>query len=182
MKRALNPHYSPKKRAEAFDRLYYNYIKINDNDKGWDKFREKLRKKYSDLLTGKQKIRYGLTKKEKYIAFKELKKFVSTKPKSNYPIEIFYKTSWALIKKLADKKDKILDVGYGDYPTFLEFLNSQGYAAYGIEPFPKKFDNKSSFKGTLKNFPDKLNKKYDLILINMVYTINYTHHFSKKFK
>jgi hypothetical protein len=182
MKKALNPKYSSRERAMAFDKLYYDYIKVNGNDKGWDKFREKLREEFSNLLTEKQKLKFGLTKKEKELASIELKKFVSTEKKSGYPVEIFYKTSWALIKKIASKNAKILDVGYGDYPTFIKFLKSKEYNSYGIEPFPKEFDNKHSFKGTIKEFPKKLNQKYDLILINMVYTINYTHHFPKKFK
>jgi hypothetical protein len=182
MKKALNSKYSPKERSEAFDKIYYDYIKINGNDKCWDKFGEKLREKFSNFLTEKQKVKFGLTKKEKDIASNELQKFISTKKKSNYPVDIFYKTSWALIKKINSKNTKILDVGYGDYPTFIKFLNHKGYNSYGIEPYPKEFDNKNSFKGTIKEFPKKLNQKYNLILINMVYTINYTHHFPKKFK
>jgi hypothetical protein len=182
MRKALNPKYSPEERARAFDKLYYDYIKINGSDKGWDKFRENLRKKFSNFLSEKQKLKFGLTKKGKNIALNELKKFVSAKKKSKYPVEIFYRTSFALIKKIAPKNARILDVGYGDYPTFIRFLNSRGYESYGIEPFPKEFDNKNSFKGTIKDFPKELNKKYDLILINMVYTINYTHYFPKKFK
>lgn len=182
MKKVLNPRYSPEERAMAFDKLYYDYIKAKGNDKGWDKFREKLREEFSNFLTKKQKLKFGLTKEEKDIASKELKKFVSTLKKSGYPVEIFYKTSWALIKKIASKNAKILDIGYGDYPTFIKFLNSKGYNVYGIEPYPKEFDSKKSFRGTIKDFPKKLSKKYDLILINMVYTINYTHHFPKKFR
>jgi hypothetical protein len=181
MGKALNSKYSPKERAMAFDKLYYDYIKINGNDNGWDKFREKLREEFSNFLTEKQKLKFGLTKKEKSIAFSELKKFVFTKKESYYPVEIFYKTSWALIKKITSKNAKILDIGYGDYPTFIKFLNSKEYNTHGIEPYPKEFDNKKSFRGTIKNIPKKLNQKYNLILINMVYTINYTHHFPKKF-
>ena len=114
--------------------------------------------------------------------FKELKEFVSKKKKSGYPVDIFYKTSWAIIKKLLKKGDKVLDVGFGEYPTFIEFLNYKGYLAYGVEPFPKKIDNKRSFKGTIKRLPRELEQKYDLILINMVYTINYTNHFPGKFR
>lgn len=181
MKKALNSKYSPKERAEAFDKLYYDYIRRNGNDKGWDKFRKGLRKKFSDFLNQKQKAKFGLTEREINIGSKELKKFVLDRPVSNYPVGIFYRTSWALIKKLLNKGGKILDIGFGDYPTFIEFLNLNGYSAYGIEPFPKKFDNKKSFQGTIKDFNQKLKQKYDLILINMVYTINYTYRFPKKF-
>jgi len=182
MKKALSSKYSSKERAEAFDKIYYDYVGVKGDDNGWDKFREKLRKKFSNTLSQKQKIKLGLTKKETDNSLNELKKFISSKQKSSYPVELFYKTSWALIKKLINKENKVLDIGFGDYPTFIEFLNKKNYLAYGIEPFPKKFDNKISFKGKIKDLPKKLKQKYDLILINMVYTINFTHHFPKKFK
>lgn len=181
MKKALSSRYSSEERARSFDKIYYDYIDKNGSDKEWDKFREKLRKRFSDILKKEQKIKFGLTKREMSICSKELEKFISNNPKSTYPVDIFYKTAWALIKKLLNKGGKILDIGFGDYPTFIEFLNLKGYSAYGIEPFPKKFDNKKSFRGTIKDFNKKLKQKYDLILINMVYTINYTHRFPKKF-
>ena len=182
MKKALNPKYSSKERFKSFSKIYSDYVDKNGDDNEWDKFRERLRKRFSNFLTKKQKQKFGLTKKEKNVALKELKLFVSTKKKSKYPVEIFYKTSWALIKKLTDKKENILDIGYGNYPTFINFLNCKGYTAYGIEPSPKKYDDKKSFKGTIKDFPSELDKKYDLILINMVYTINYTHYFPDNFE
>lgn len=182
MKKALSARYSPRERAKADLKLYYSYVEEKGDDKGWDKFRKKLRKKYSNPPTSKQKKELGLTKKEMNACSRELKGFVSRKPKSRYPVDLFYSTSWPLVKKLAREGDKILDIGFGDYPTFIEFLNSRGYSAYGIEPFPKKFDSKKSFKGTMKSLPKKLNQKYDIILANLVYTVNYTYHFSKKFK
>ena len=79
-------------------------------------------------------------------------------------------------------KAKILDIGYGDYPSFINLLNKKGYFAFGIEPFPKEFDKKRSFKATMKNPPKTLARDYDLILINMVYSINYTDYFKKNFE
>ncbi len=182
MEKSLNRKFSSKERAEAFDKIYYDYVKEKGNDKEWDQFREKLRKKYFDPLSEKQKKQFGLTTKKMINNSKELKKFISKKPKSNYPVDIFYKTAYCIIRKLSNKKDNILDIGYGNHPTFIDFLNSKGYSAYGIEPFPSRFDKITSFKGTINHFPKKLKQKYGIILINMVFTINYTHHFSKKFK
>jgi phosphopentomutase len=182
MKESLNSRFSAKKRAKAFNSLYYLYVKNNGNDSGWDTLREDLRKRHLNELTKKQKKKFGLTDKEISSSSNELKKFVSTKSKSNYPVEIFYKTAWALIKKISNKNEKILDIGFGDYPIFIEFLDSKGYNSYGVEPSPKKTDNKKTFEGTINKFPKELEKEYNLILINMVYTINYTHHFSEKFE
>ncbi|MCG2719654.1 MAG: class I SAM-dependent methyltransferase, partial [Nanoarchaeota archaeon] len=61
-------------------------------------------------------------------------------------------------------------------------LNKKRFTAFGIEPYPKEFDNIKSFKGTLNKFPKKLEQKYNIILANIVYSINYSHSFPKKFK
>jgi HJR/Mrr/RecB family endonuclease len=62
-------------------------------------------------------------------------------------------------------------------------LNQKAYEAYGIEPFAKEFDSWKTFRCKIKNLPKKLEKlKFNIILANMVYSINYTSHFSKNFK
>lgn len=181
MKEALNPKNLPKKRARSFSQLYSNYVKEKGNDKGWDKFRSKLKKRFVNGLTEIQKKRFGLSRKEIKNASLEIKNKTPTK-KNFFPVHSFYKTSFALINKLGKKGDKILDIGYGDYPLIVDLLNKKGFLALGIEPYPKAFDKIKSFKGTLKKLPKKLEQKYDVILANMVYSINYSQYFHKKFK
>lgn len=88
-----------------------------------------------------------------------------------------------MIQKISKKRSRILDIGYGDFPILVNLLNKKGYEAYGVEPFAKKFDNKKTFKCKIKNLPKKLEKlKFNIVLANMVYSVNYTSHFSKNFK
>ncbi len=76
-----------------------------------------------------------------------------------------------------------MDIGYGDFPTIINLLNKKGYKTYGIDPFAKKFDKEKTFRCKIKNLPKRLEKlKFNVILANMVYSVNYTSHFSKNFK
>ncbi len=182
MKKSLNSKYVPKERAEAFNKIYLNYVKEKGNDKGWDKFRENLRKRYANPLNKKQIIKFGLTKSHLKNSEKIMAKNISKKEISKFPVDLFYRTAFSIIRKVLPKEAKILDIGYGDYPSFINLLNKKGYFAFGIEPFPKEFDKKRSFKATMKNPPKTLARDYDLILINMVYSINYTDYFKKNFE
>lgn len=182
MKRALESKYSPKERAEAFNKIYLEYIKEKGNDKNWQKFEINLRKKCSNKLTKKQKERFGLNEEDVKSSYFELKENISKNEKSFFPVEIFYENSFSLIKKITKSNERILEIGFGDYPILINLLNRKGYSAFGIDPFPKVFDKKRTFKATMENLPKALEQKFDLILINMVYSINYTSHFSKIFK
>ncbi|UZE94137.1 MAG: methyltransferase domain-containing protein [Candidatus Pacearchaeota archaeon] len=182
MRKALSIKYSPKERAEAFDKIYYDYVKEKGSDKNWDKFRIKLRQVCSNQLTDIQKNKFGLNKNNVKKAYIELKQNIPKKNKSFFPVEIFYENSFSLIKKITKGDEKILEIGFGDYPILINLLNKKGFSAFGIEPFPKAVDKVRTFKANMKNFPKKLDQKYDIILANMVYSINYMCHSPKKFQ
>lgn len=181
MKKALSAGYSPKERASTFNNLYYNYKKEHGSDKNWNEFNLSLRKKCANKLTEKQKQEFGLNKNEVRLSYFELKKSIPKQNKSFFPVEVFYENSYPLIRGILSK-GAILEIGFGDYPTLVNLLNKKGYSAFGIEPSPKIFDKTKTFKASMKNFPKELEQKYDLILANMVYSINYTHFFAKNFR
>jgi len=183
MKQSLNFKIDSKKRADSFSKLFEEYIKIDKKGTKWNEFRIKLRKKFANKLTPNQKREYALTKNQLKNSYFEIQKNIPKSQKSFFPVELFYEISYSIIKKISKKGDKILDIGYGDFPILVNLLNQKGYDAYGIEPFAKKFDKKKTFKCKIKNLPKKLEKlKFNIILANMVYSVNYTSHFSKNFK
>ena len=182
MKRALNLNITPKKRFEAFNKIYSDYVKEKGSDKNWDEFRINLRKACANNLTENQKKKFGLRKKDVRKSYFELKQNIPKKNKSFFPVEIFYENSFSLINKIVRGNKKILEIGFGDYPILINLLNKKRFSAFGIEPFPKAFDKVRTFKANMKNFPKKLDQKYDIILANMVYSINYMCHFPKKFQ
>ena len=183
MKKSLDINYHPKKRADLFNELFNEYIVIDKKCDKWNEFRIKLRKKLANPLTNYQRKEYGITRNDLKNSYFEIKNNISKSQKSSFPVEIFYEISFATIKKISLKQDKILDIGYGDFPILITLLNNKGYDAYGIEPFPKQFDGQKTFKCKINNIPKKLEKlRFNIILANMVYSVNYTSHFPKKFK
>lgn len=182
MRKALNSKSPPEERAESFDRFYCDYLQEGGNYKNWDMLQLELREICSNRLTEIQKNKFGLTKKEVRKAYFELKKSVPNNNKSFFPVEVFYENSFSLIQKITKGNEKTLEIGFGDYPILVNLLNKKGYSAFGIEPFPKNFDKKKTFKATMKNLPRGLRQKFDLILINMVYSIVYSRHYPEKFE
>ncbi len=183
MKKSLDFRINSKKRADSFNKLFEEYIKIDKEGTKWNKFRIKLRKKFANKLTAKQGKEYALTRNQLRKSYFEIKDNILKSQKSFFPVELFYEISFSIIKKIIKKGDKILDIGYGDFPILINLLNKKGYKTYGIEPFAKKFDKEKTFKCKIKNMPKKLEKlKFNVILANMVYSINYTSHFSENFK
>ncbi len=183
MKKSLNFKINAKKRADSFDKLFEEYIKIDEKGAKWNEFRIKLRKKFANKLTTKQKKEYALTKNQLRKSYFEIQNNIPKSQKSFFPVELFYEISFSIIQKISKEGDKILDIGYGDFPILINLLNKKGYETYGIDPFAKKFDKEKTFKCKIKNLPKKLEKlKFNVILANMVYSINYTSHFSKNFK
>ena len=183
MKESLNFKNLPKKRADSFNKLFDEYIKIDKKGTKWNEFRIKLRKKFANQLNQNQRKEYALAKKDLKKAYFEIQSNIPKSQKSFFPVELFYEISFAIIQKISKKEDKILDIGYGDFPILVNLLNKKGYETYGIEPFAKQFDKEKTFKCKIKNLPKKLeNLKYNIILANMVYSINYTSHFLKNFK
>ncbi len=180
MKNALDSKLSTEKRAKLFDRIYEEYVRENGNDNGWDNYRTKLRGAYSNKLSKKQEVKFGINRESIRRAYAELQKNI--KKRNHFPVELFYENSFSIIKKIIKKGDKFLEIGYGDCPLLINLLNKRGYSAYGMEPFPKEFDDNRTFRATMKNIPDRLIDKYDLILINMVYSVNYTQQLKKNFK
>ena len=182
MQKALNPENPSKAREKYFDMLYKLYIKSNKNENNWSTFRIKLREKFANKLDENQKIKYGLTRKSLSKSYFELKNLSKVK-RGYFPIELFYATSLSLINKILKKNAKILEIGYGDFPTFIKLLNKKGYDSYGIDPFAKEFDKIRTFKCKVKNLPKEItNLKFGCILANMVYSVNYANYFSKNFK
>ncbi len=179
MKQSLDSKNSPNKRVYFFHKLYNKYIDIGKKDENWDVVRIRLREKFANKLSTSQRKKYSITKMDLKKSYYELQKNIQ---KNNYPVELFYEISLALIQKICKKGERILDIGYGYYPILVNLLNKKGYNAIGIDPFAKQFDNEKTFKCTIKNLPKDLEKKeFNIILANMVYSINYTSHFSKKF-
>ena len=183
MKESMNFGNSPRKRADSFNKVYNEYIKIDKEGKKWNEFRVKLRKKFANKLTQNQRKEYALTRNKLKKSYFEIKRSVHKSRKSMFPVELSYEASFSVIRKVLKKGDKALDIGYGDFPIFVDLLNKKGYRAYGIEPFAKQFDEEKTFKCKIENLPRKLEElKFNLILANMVYSVNYTSYFSKKFK
>jgi len=183
MKKSLNFKIPPKKRSNYFNKLFEGYTKINKRGAKWNEVRIKLRKNFANKLTENQKKKYALTKDQLKKSYFKIQKNTPKSQKSFFPVELFYEISYSIIQKLSKKGDKILDIGYGDFPILVNLLNQNRYNAYGLEPFAKKFDKKKTFKCKIKNIPKKLEKlKFNLILANMVYSVNYTSYFSKNFK
>jgi hypothetical protein len=179
MKKALNDRFSSKERANAFDSIYNNYLKMNKNDFNWDKERIALRKKFAQGLNNNEKKKFGLIDSKIRKAFFKLLK---NKQKGNsYPTEFFYQISYPIIHSLLNKKDSILEIGYGEFPALQRILEKDNINYFGIEPYPKKINNKKLFKGNLSKLPRKLNQRYNLVLANMVYTINYTNSYPRYF-
>jgi hypothetical protein len=85
----------------------------------------------------------------------------------------FYSIIYSLIKKLLSKSNKILEIGFGQHPFFINFLNYIGYECFGIEPNYDKPDNKTTFKARFPELPEKLNKKYDLVFAVYVFSVIY---------
>lgn len=183
MKKSLNFKINAKQRADSFNKLFDEYIKIDKERTKWNEFRIKLRKKFANKLTPNQKKEYALTRNQLRKSYFEIQKNIPKSQKSFFPVELFYEISNSIIPKISSKEEKILDIGYGDFPILVNLLNKKGYDAYGIEPFAKDFDKEKTYKCKIKNFPKKLEKlKFNVVLANMVYSVNYTSHFSKNFK
>lgn len=183
MEKALDFKLNSKKRANIFNKLVEEYIKTDKEGINWNKFRINLRKKFANKLTSNQKKEYNLSRNKIKKSYFEIQKNIPKSQKSIFPVELFYEISYSIIEKVSKKNDEILDIGYGDFPILVDLLNKKGYSAYGIEPFTKYFDKEKTFKCTLKNIPKKLDiLKFNLILANMVYSINYTSYCSKSFK
>jgi hypothetical protein len=183
MKKALDFKINNKQRADSFNKLFDEYIKIDKEGAKWNEFRIKLRKKFVNKLTPNQKKEYALARNQLKKSYFEIQNNIPKSQKSFFPVELFYEISYSIIKKISKKEDKILDIGYGDFPILVNLLNKKGYDAYGIEPFAKNYDKEKTFKCKIKNLPKNLEKlKFKVILANMVYSVNYTSHFSKNFK
>jgi hypothetical protein len=183
MKKALDFKINHKTRADSFNKLFDKYIKIDKEGTKWNEFRIKLRKKFANKLTLNQKKEYALTRNQLKKSYFEIQKNIPKSQKSFFPVELFYEISYSIIQKISQQKDKILDIGYGDFPVLVNLLNKKGYNAYGIEPFAKDYDKEKTFKCKIKNLPKKLEKlKFNVILANMVYSVNYTSPLSKNFK
>lgn len=182
MKESLNLKNDTQKRAELFNDIYESYIKIDEEGKNWDAFRIKLRKKYANKLTQNQKKKYSLKRVDLKKSFYEIKKYIPKSQKSFFPPELFYEISFILLQKVSKRKDKILDIGYGEFPTLINLLNKKGYDAYGLEPYAKQFDRERTFRCKIKDIPKKLEKmRFKVILANMVYSACYTTHYSDNF-
>ncbi len=183
IKKALNFKISAKQRADSFNKLFDEYIKIDKEGTKWNEFRIKLRKNFANKLTSNQKKEYALNKNQLKKSYFEIQKDIPKSQKSFFPVELFYEISYSIIQKISKREDKILDIGYGDFPILVNLLNKKGYNSYGIEPFAKDYDKEKTFKCKIKNLPKKLEKlKFNVILANMVYSVNYTSHLSKNFK
>lgn len=182
VKDSLNFKNNSKKRANYFNQLYDEYLKIDKDGTKWDEFRTALRKKFADKLTKNQRKEYALTKNQIKKSYFEIQKDIPKAQKSFFPADLFYELSFSIIKKISQRRDRILDIGYGDFPILVNLLNKKGYETYGIEPFAKQFDNEKTFKCKINNIPKELEElKFNVILANMVYSVNYTSHFSKNF-
>lgn len=180
MKKALNTKNNYKIRARAFDKLYKDYCREYGNDDGWWDYRVSLRKKFANELTDRQEKDFGLTSLKVKKAFFEILK--NKKKGNSYPSEFFYQLSLSIILKFFSKDDSILEIGCGEFPILEKILDKKGINYFGLDPFIKNVNNKNLFKARISKLPKKLNQKYDLILANMVYTINYTDDNSKYFK
>jgi hypothetical protein len=179
MKKALNDKFSSKERFNAFMSSYNNHVKINKDNSNWNKERIALRKKLAQRLTNNERKKFGLADSQIRNAFFKLLK--NKQKKNSYPTEFFYQISYPIICKLLKKKDSMLEIGYGEFSALQKVLEKEGISYFGIEPYAKKIDNRRLFRGKLSKLPRKLDQKYNLILANMVYTINYTNNFSKCF-
>lgn len=181
MKRVLSDKVSSKKRAKAFEKLYFDHVNKEGNDLGWNEYRTLLRRRHAKVPHERQRGKYGLDAGSLRRAYRNLRKKTPRGGRNAFPTAIFYHISFSVIKKLAGRGAKILEVGFGDDPAFLQLLNKEGYSAYGIEPFSKRCDNRRTFKATMRNLPEMLGRKYDLILANMVYCVYYTYNFPTHF-
>ena len=183
MKESLNPKNSSNKRADSFNNLFSEYTNIDPKCIKWGEFRIKLRRHFANKLTQNQKKKYALARSNLKKSYFEIKDSIPKSQKSFFPVELFYEVSFSIIQKISKKGDLILDIGYGDFPLLTNLLNRKGYEAYGIDPFPKQFDKDKTFKCKINNLPRKIRDlRYNLILVNMVYSVNYTSHYSKYFK
>lgn len=182
MKEALSKNNSFIERGRNFLRTYEEYVKINSSDSGWNGFYIKLRKKFINKLTLRQKREYSLDRKSLRNSYYKLKNNIKNR-RNKYPTELFYETSLSVVNKILNRGDSFLEIGFGDYPILVDILDKEGMLAFGIEPFPRIFDKSKTFKGTLKHIPKEIEKnKFDVILANMVYSASYVSYFSDNFK
>ncbi len=183
MKEVLNKEISSKKRAEVFNKMYYRYIKEDSSGEGWMKTYDFIRSKNISKLNEKKQKEYGLKnndliKSQKYLK-EESRKIKKLDNKERFVVS--YTTAYSIIKKIIKPKDKILEIGYGDYPFLIEILNSKGYNTFGLEPETKIWDNKITFKSKFQDINKKLIKEYDIILANLVFCANFMNSFGKRY-
>jgi hypothetical protein len=96
MKKALDFKINNKQRADSFNKLFDEYIKIDKEGAKWNEFRIKLRKKFVNKLTPNQKKEYALARNQLKKSYFEIQNNIPKSQKSFFPVELFYEISYSI--------------------------------------------------------------------------------------
>ncbi len=101
MKKSLNFKINAQKRADSFNKLFEEYIKIDKKGVKWNEFRIRLGKKFANKLTPKQRKEYALTRNQLRKSYFEIQNNIPKSQKSFFPVELFYEISFSIIQKIS---------------------------------------------------------------------------------
>lgn len=156
--------------------IMFNYAwKKTKSFKAWHFILHEITKRKIKLASKQQKVLYNLSEESIKKSFIQLYNYaLSIKGLSNKKRYCSgYSSAYNAIKKIARKEDKILEIGFGKYPFLINLLNKQGYSCVGIEPEFKIPDNITTFRAYFPNIPNKINKKFNIILAVLVFPKRY---------
>lgn len=123
MKKTLDKKSPSLERERAFSQMYKAYIKEYPTGSGWMSVYKEIREKYADQFTPLQLRKFG-------IAIAEIKKsYMYLQREGGQLLDstnldrflIGYSPTYSLIKKLSKGGEKILEIGYGEYPCFHDY-------------------------------------------------------------
>lgn len=171
-------------RSSKFSEMFNLFWKNRKSYTAWAETYNKLRGEHLRELTKTQLKRYNLSKaylKKSFIYLKRQGLAFGNIPKLDR-FCIGYSSIYSLIKKLANPRTEIFEIGYGEYPFLINILNKEGFDCKGIEPTAKKTDNRTTFRAKIQNLPKKLEKKYDLVVAVLVFSAHYMHCRKERFR